>query len=189
MSPFQAAEFAQNLLAGGLGVLADKGKFEKITVVCSTGNHGRSTKKVHHGSEVNNSYEHFIYWQLRKHLTNPVFDWRIADGYFTYVEIYDHLYRFSHGHNVKFHGGVGGVTIPMMKFVHRANQQRYAAHDFIGHFHTLTRHSDFTINGSLVGFDSYALSIGARPERPQQAFQLIDAKRHFTVSAPILVDE
>lgn len=189
MSPFQEAEFAQNLIAGGLKMLADKGKFEKITVVCSTGNHGRSTKKVHHGTETVNSYEHFIYWQLRKQLTDPVFDWRVADGYFTYVEIYDKLYRFHHGHNVKYGGGIGGVTIPMLKFCHRANQQRHAAHDFVGHFHQLFRHSDFTINGSLCGFDSYALSIGARPERPQQAFQLVDSRHQMTIAAPILVED
>lgn len=189
MTPFQEAEFAQNLLAGGLKMLGDKGKFEKITVVCSTGNHGRATKKVHHGSETNNSYEHFIYWNLRKNLADPVFHWQVAEGYFTYVDIYDKLYRFHHGHSVRFMGGIGGLSIPMQKFVHRADQQRPAAHSFCGHFHQQGFYPDFTVNGSLVGFDSYALSIGARPERPQQVFRLLDPKRNFTVCAPILLDE
>lgn len=189
MTPFQEAEFAQNLIAGGLKLLAEDGELEKITIVCNTGNHGRTTKKVHHGSEVNNSYEHAIYWHLRQRFGEAVFDWQIAQGYFQYVEIYGTLHRFHHGHNTKYGGGIGGLTIPLTKFIHRANQQRFAAHDWIGHYHQLFRHPDFTINGSLVGFDSYALSIGARPERPQQALQLIDAKRGFTISAPILLED
>lgn len=187
LSPFQEAELAQNLLAGGLKLLQDDGEFEKIVVVCNSGNHGRATQKIHHASETLNSHEHAIFWNLRRNF--PALDWQIATGYFHYIQIYDQLHRFHHGHNTKYGGGIGGITIPLIKFVHRANQQRNAAHDWLGHYHQLTRHQDFTINGSLVGFDAYALSIGARPERPQQAFQLIDAKRGFTIAAPILLED
>ena len=44
-------------------------------------------------------------------------------------------------------------------------------------------------NGSLIGFNAYALSIKARFEPPQQAFFLIDAERKRKTGAfPIFVE-
>jgi len=45
------------------------------------------------------------------------------------------------------------------------------------------------VNGSLIGYNSFALSIKASAERPQQMFALIDKVRGKTLVAPILLDE
>lgn len=189
MSPTQEIVFAQNLIGGGLKYLAEHGEFKRIVVPCSTGNHGRSTEKRRVSSEYRNSLEHLLYWNLQAQHTDPIYEWLIPDAYFNYVNIYGALHRFHHGHNVKYGGGIGGLSVPLIRYVNRANSQRNAVHDYLGHFHQWTRHGNFTVNGSLCGFDAYALSIGASPERPQQAFQLVDSKRGMTVSAPILLDE
>jgi hypothetical protein len=188
MSPTEETRFAQAHIGGGLKLLAEDGEFERIVLACSTGNHGRTTEKRRISTEASNSFEHLMYWNLADKFTDPVFDWRVPNSYFNYVEIYKQLHRFHHGHSVKFQGGIGGLTVPLIRYIHRANQQIHAVRDYIGHFHQLFNHSLFTVNGSLCGFDGYALSIGASPERPQQAFSLFDSKRGHTISAPILLD-
>ena len=55
-----------------------------------------------------------------------------------------------------------------------------------GHFHQLIHDSAFVSNGSLVGYNPYALSIKAEYEKPAQSFFLIDKKRGKTVTTPIL---
>jgi hypothetical protein len=44
-------------------------------------------------------------------------------------------------------------------------------------------------NGSLIGFNPFAVSIGAKYEPPQQAFFLVDSKRGKTASYPIWVED
>lgn len=188
MSPTQELVFAQELFSDGLKFLADHGGFKSITIPCSTGNHGRTTEKIRVSTEYRNSYEHLLYWQLAAKFKDPLYNWIIEDSYYTYFKIYGRTHRFSHGHFVRYQGGVGGLTVPLLKSIKRANDQKRADHDHLGHFHQLTRHGQFTVNGSLCGFDAYALSIGANPERPQQALDLVDSKRGFTISAPIILD-
>ena len=59
----------------------------------------------------------------------------ISDGYWNYLDVFDKTVGFHHGDAVKFNGGIGGLTIPLMKYLHRANQQRRIDYSFCGHFH------------------------------------------------------
>lgn len=190
MSPVQESVFIRDHVEAGIRFLEKEGGFQTIKVVCNHGNHGRTTLKRRVQTGANNSFEHMIYGNLARIFhDHDTVDFLIADGYFNYIQVFDKLIRAHHGDNIGYGGGIGGVTIPLMKFIQRSNQQQHASLDIIGHYHQLTHHRHFIINGSLIGFNAYAQSIGASPERPQQAFQLIDSKRGFTVSAPILVTE
>jgi hypothetical protein len=57
-----------------------------------------------------------------------------------------------------------------------------------GHFHQLKDGGDFVSNGSLIGYDSYALSIKADYEEPRQALILMDKKRGRTSLWPVFVN-
>jgi hypothetical protein len=43
------------------------------------------------------------------------------------------------------------------------------------------------VNGSVVGYNGYAMAIKATPEPPQQAFYILDSKRGKTCKSPIWV--
>jgi hypothetical protein len=43
------------------------------------------------------------------------------------------------------------------------------------------------VNGSVIGFNAYAMSIKATPEPPQQFFHLLDSRRGKTAQCPIWV--
>ena len=113
----------EELLESGLRYVAKHAKLRCITVVCLSGNHDRTTNKIRHSTFVDNSYATIIYSHLRKRfLPDKRFQFVIGDGEYAYANIYEHRFRFTHGHRIKFGGGVGGLTIPWTKHVMRMNQ-------------------------------------------------------------------
>lgn len=190
LSPMDAAILARRLLTSGIEFLLEKGNFDEIVVPCHSGNHGRTTKKVHVSTEKGHSLEYFMYVTMRDHFKGePKVKFLIADGYHSYLKVYDTTVRFHHGHMVKFQGGVGGIYIPVNKAINQWNKIEWADLDVFGHFHQMKDGGNFVSNGALIGYNAYALSIKADFEPPKQAFFLIDRKRGRTITAPILPDD
>jgi len=192
MSPIEESIFAKSLFLGGLKLWKESGGFKRITVVTSFGNHGRTTMKRRISTGYKNSFEWMLYRDMASiYKDDEVVRFQVENGYFNYLNVYGRELRFHHGDNIKYGGGVGGLTIPLVKYIQRSNSQRKAAADFIGHYHQRMPFNPvhaFSVNSSLIGFNAYAQSIGASPEPPTQNFQLLDEKRGFTVAAPILVE-
>lgn len=190
LSPTQASRFAKKSIIAAIEFYLQYGKFENIHIVCSFGNHGRSTQKKRHGTAYKNSYEWMIYHDIADYFSNNLkVKFTIPDGYFTYIQIYDYWCRFWHGDTIQYQGGIGGLTIPLIKAIHRYNQQKKADYNFMGHYHQLFQATrDCIVNGSGIGFNPYAQNIGASPERPMQSYCLIDQKRGMTIKAPIFCE-
>jgi hypothetical protein len=188
LSPTQQLIECERAIVAGLNYLLEHGDFERIIVPCSHGNHGRTTHKMQ-GNSAATSYEWLMYQSLQRHFRNePRIEWQIATGYTTYLTVFGQALRFHHGDAVRYQGGIGGLTIPLTKWMHRSDQGIKADHSFCGHFHQLTMGPGFSVNGSLIGTNAYGLKLGFAPERPQQLMRFIDSQRGFTVSAPILTD-
>lgn len=189
LRPVEAAMFAQDLIQGGLDYLLKETDLD-IVVVCKVGNHGRITHKVHISTEAGNNLEWFVYGALRARFQdNKRIKFVIEEGYHTILQVFDYKLRFHHGHNVKYGGGVGGITIPLNKAIHQWNLNEKCDWDFIGHFHEYINMHRFVVNGSMIGYNAFAVAIKAEYQPPIQAFCLIDRKRGKTVSIPILFDE
>lgn len=183
--PADAIWKVQNYLVGGIQFLLNNSDVN-LTIVCHGGNHGRMTKKIHHATEQGNSLEVFMYRNIANLFKdNPRVDFIIAEGYHTYVEAYDYTVRLHHGHNLRYGGGVGGIFIPVNKAIAQWNKGRHADLDVFGHFHQFKDGGNFICNGSLIGYNAFALSIKADYEKPKQAFFLIDKKMGKTIVAPI----
>ncbi len=190
MSPVDETLFAERLIDGGLEFLAEHGNFETISVVCNTGNHGRITKKVRVSTQVENSHEYSIYKHLQGKYSDSLFQWKIAESYHAVAKVYGKAHLFHHGHAIRYQGGVGGVTVPLLRYIHRINNvfPYPIVHHWLGHFHQLLEHPAFTINGSLIGYDTYAMVNGFGYEPPRQSMRLFDSRRGFTKSTPIYLD-
>jgi hypothetical protein len=188
LQPTHALVFVQNLLINGLQFLLDNSKLT-ITLPCHTGNHGRTTQTTRFGAENGHSLEYLMYLHLASWFRHdPRVRFLIAEGMHSYLEVYDQTIRFHHGHAVKYGGGVGGIYIPVNKAIAQWNIARRADVDVFGHFHQYISAPNFQCNGSLIGYNSYALSIKATYEPPRQALFLMDKKRGRTCSWPILVE-
>lgn len=185
LSPTQATRFAKELIITALKFYKEHGKFKTITVICNYGNHGRTTKKSRVSTGYKNSYEHMMYLDVADYMGNG-FNFLIPQGMFAYCDVMGRVIRCWHGDNIRYGGGIGGLTIPLYKIIHRLNTQRIADYNFIGHFHQLYQATkDCFVNGSGIGFSPYAQMIGASPEEPMQGFYIIDKKYGMTVRMPI----
>lgn len=183
--PADAIWRVQNYLMSGINFLLNNSKIE-LTVICHGGNHGRMTQRIHHATEQGNSLEVYMYNNIALHFKgNKRINFIIAEGYHTYVDVYDYKVRLHHGHAIRYGGGVGGIFIPVNKAIAQWNKGRRVDLDVFGHFHQFKDGGNFICNGSLIGYNAFALSIKADYEKPKQAFFLIDKKRGKSIVAPI----
>jgi hypothetical protein len=113
-------------------------------------------------------------------------EWQIADQYFNFMTVYERRIRYHHGDGLKYQGGIGGLTIPTEKAIASWNKSPNRADlDLFGHWHQYQQNRHWLCNGSLIGYNAYALSIKASFEPPTQTYFLLDKKRGRTMTAPI----
>ena len=185
LTPTETILWLRDQLTEGIRYLADH--FDGIKIVANYGNHGRTTKKPRHATGYKNSYEWLLYSILSKQLDLPKVEWVVADSYLSFVHVYDKVIRFHHGDGLKYQGGIGGLTIPTEKAIASWNKAKMADLDVFGHWHTQQQNPKWVSNGSLIGYNAYAVSIKAAYERPQQTFFLFDKERGRTITAPIIL--
>lgn len=186
LEPMHAITFARNLLISGIDFTLNNSQFD-LMLYCHTGNHGRTTHKTRFATENGHSLEYLMYLHLADYYRGEKrVQFNIADGPHSYLEVYGKTLRFHHGHMVNYQGGVGGIYIPLNKAISQWNKARHADLDVLGHFHQYRDGGNFIVNGSLIGYNSFALSIKADFEPPKQALFLIDKKRGRTGNWPIL---
>ena len=185
LTPIDALIRVQNKIIGGLDFLLNNSPYDFV-IVCKVGNHSRTTLKVRMATEGGHSLETMMYTCLAALYRNETrIKFVIDDGYHTYVDIYDTVNRFHHGHELKYQGGIGGLYIPAKKKIAQWNKARGANRDFFGHFHQDLNDNLFTCNGSLIGYNAYALRIGCEYEPPKQSLVLVDKRRGYTGKWPI----
>ncbi len=189
LSPIQACILARELLESSINLLLNNTKCN-VVVVCTAGNHGRTTEKRRIQSYAENSFEYLLYRTLEAHYKeNKRVEFRITEAYHNYLDVYGYIVRFHHGDFMQYGGGVGGITIPVNKSIAQWNQAVRADLDVFGHWHQLSFAKNFISNGSLIGHNMYGVSIKAGFEPPQQAFFLIDKKRkRYTLSCPLFTE-
>lgn len=179
LGPAEACVFARELLSRGLEAIRQERYLQRIRVVCIVGNHGRTTKKMQFKNGSDKSFETIIYAELARQFTDPRFEFVIAKGGIELVRIgpgFD--LRVFHGHQVKYQGGIGGLTIPLTKWIHRQDQTQAAAFNAMGHWHQYGLPTPRSLcNGSLKGYDEYAAEHGFGYEPAQQAGAVYDATR------------
>jgi hypothetical protein len=186
LSPTETILWLQERIVAGIELLQQH--FKRILVPCCFGNHGRTTKKPRHATGYRNSYEWLLYQVLsqRVYEGTPV-EFQVADSYFNFVKLFGKVIRFHHGDNIRYQGGVGGLTIPVEKAISNWNRAQPADLDVFGHWHQQQQNPKWCSNGSLIGYNAYALSIKAQFEPPQQTYFLFDHKRGRTITAPIIL--
>jgi hypothetical protein len=185
--PMHAVVQAEQYLASGLEHFLKNSPYDFV-IPCKSGNHGRVTKKTRFATESGHSLEYLIYMHLAHCFRHePRLRFQINDGYHDYLNIYDRVVRLHHGHAINYQGGIGGIFIPAFKSISQWDKARPADVDVFGHFHQDKDGGKFLSNGSLVGYNSYAVSIKADYEPPKQTLFMIDKKRGRTCKWPVLL--
>lgn len=177
MSPTQEVLFAQELCEAMIDDLLEQ-EIERVVVVCNHGNHGRTTQKKRISTGAFNSFEWLMYKSLeRRYASEKRVEFVVSDGAMAYSKIYDTVLRTTHGDAIKYAGGVGGITVPILRKVSQWNKARHAHATVLGHFHQRFTLGGVNGNGSLIGYGPFSQFIGAEPEPPAQGMFLIDSRR------------
>jgi hypothetical protein len=185
--PIDALINVQNKLVAGINFLLNNSPYTFV-LPCKVGNHSRTTFKVRAATETGHSLETLMYIFLAAEFKNePRVKFVIDDSYHTYLQVYDKTLRFHHGHSIKYQGGIGGLFIGAYKAIDGWDDGRRADIDCFGHFHQTKDGGKFLSNGSLIGYNAFAVRIKARYEPAQQTLFLIDKKRGKTCTWPIYV--
>jgi len=193
LTPSEATLTIQELLIKGIKLLSEEGNFKKILIPCTPGNHGRTTKRKRFITGYKNSYEWLMYNNMQKLLEattgyNNV-ELIIPESEFIYLNLFGFINKFSHGDHFNYQGGIGGLEVPLKKWVLRENAVIKTDMSWIAHWHQYIVLNKVRVNGSLIGYNSYARAFGFEPEPPKMQFQLLDKKRGFTLNNPIILTD
>jgi hypothetical protein len=193
LTPPEASLFIQELLIKGIKFLAEDGNFKKIIIPCVPGNHGRTTKRKRYTSGYKNSYEWLMYNNIKKLFTAigsyENVEFIIPESEFIYLPLFGYINKFSHGDHFNYQGGIGGLEVPLKKWVLRENSVIKTDMSWIAHWHQYIVLNKVRVNGCVIGYNSYARAYGFEPEQPKMQFQLLDKKRGFTLNNPIYLND
>lgn len=189
-SQMREIEFSRELLHKFIKTVAENGNFKKIMLPCVRGNHSRTTKKMNSTIDYMTNFESLLYNLLKQDFNDSMFDWYAPDSDICEFKVYDKKIRSLHGWQVKSGGGIGGLTIPLNKYILRMDQISKCDYNLMHHYHSLSYPTaNCTLNGSLCGYDTFAMQIGASFQKPMQSFQLLDKNRGFTIKAPLFCEK
>lgn len=178
MSPSEACLEVMEHLVAGIEMLRKETKAKRITIPTAVGNHGRTTQKKRVATSCANSFEWFMYKVLEMYYKDdPVVRWQVGNGYHNWLDVQGHKVRFHHGDSIRYQGGVGGISIPVNKAIAAWNKSEPAALDIFGHYHQSKEDRWWVSNGSLVGYNAYAVEIKADYEEPSQSLVIMSRTR------------
>jgi len=197
LPPGAAMLAVRDLVIAGIRQLARLPSIDRIVVPCSYGNHGRTTDRMRAATGHGHSWEWILYQTIAEHFELLAATDANARKVSVYappgehqvLDVLDKRLAFHHGHRIRYAGGIGGITVPLIKKVVAWDKWSEADYYHFGHFHQLIDLGRIMVNGSIIGPNAYAQSIGATPEPPQQGFYVLDEKRGKTAVSPVWVAE
>ncbi len=192
MAPGDAAQLVKEIICSGIDFLLRESRYT-IEADAIPGNHGRMTKQIWFSDPTGTSLETFMYGAIGdRYHNNPRVKINVAQHAMVYRNFFESFsMRLIHGYEVKYGGGVGGITIPVRKALAQWNIAKRASLTCFGHFHQRIDGGDFMGNGSNIGYNTYAQAIRASYEEPQQTFFVVHARKggQKSVVAPIWLDD
>lgn len=188
-SPTESLLVAKELIVEGIEFLLRELK-QPIRVVTAFGNHGRTTQRMRFSTGYKNSYEWLLYRDLAYTFRKEKrVAWQVGNGRLHWADIQGHACRFHHGDDIRYQGGVGGITIPVNKKLAQWNKQRWATMDFFGHYHQFCPTPRWLCNASLIGTNAYSIAIGAEPEPPSQSLVWMNRERGNVLALRVFCEE
>lgn len=181
MSPLEATYLAQNLIYNGLEYLIDNTDLKTIKFIGIVGNHSRTTKKIQHSNGFKLSYEWLMYQNIKQQciLSGLPIEFCLPESEVAIIETPDQKkLMFCHGFQIKAQGTntVCGIYPALnrlnMKWKQIFNQDKI----YLGHFHSCIAIPNVVVNGSIIGYNTFALSNGFAYEEPAQMYQVFDTE-------------
>lgn len=180
LSPLRAVHKAQSLIYSGLKYIVENTGLKHIRFIGIVGNHSRTTKKIQHANGYEMSLEWLMYMNIKEQCAaaNLPIDFCIPEAEIAILDTIDNRrFLFCHGFQIKGSGTgtVCGIYPALnrlsMKWGQNFNQDKI----YLGHFHSCISIPNATVNGSIIGYNSFSLSNGFKDEPPAQMYEVYDS--------------
>lgn len=165
--------------------------FKNVHVIAVPGNHGRMTRKPRAKLRAKTNFDWLLAKMVERHFAgtkNVTFN--VPDSADAIVEIYGYTHLLTHGDQAKGGGGIGGIWPTVMRL--RARKlQRYADTGrpfktiWMGHWHQYISTPELVVNGSMKGYDEYAMMNSFQFQVPQQALAIVTPQHNITWQCPV----
>lgn len=191
--PMEALVKAQELIYNGLRFIVKNTELKKILFVGVIGNHSRTTKKTWSSGAYKMSYEWLMYKNIETMCKSeglPI-DFVIPCADKALVNMNDgNVFLFEHGDSVRSTGaGVCGIYPALGRYALKTKRTFEQTKIYIGHFHSCCQITDVTVNGSIVGYDGFAMRNGFAWERPAQMYEVYDSNIGLLATRKIYCDK
>jgi DNA-binding XRE family transcriptional regulator len=180
-----------------ISTLADK--FGKVFVPTCYGNHSRMYQQYRNKEAAHLSFDWMLYNMLEKHYKankDERIKFLISAGFDTYYKIYNTSYLLTHGDRLGVRGGTGivGMLGPIARGVQKvrseyANFGKSIDYVILGHYHQYISIKGAIVNGSLKGYDEYAMSNRFAFEIPRQALWFTHPQYGITFQVPVVAEQ
>lgn len=179
LSPSEATIKAQSLIYSGLSFLCNNTRLNSIKFIGIVGNHSRTTKKIQHSNGYKLSYEWIMYQNIKSmcEVTGLPIEFNIPESEMAIIDTPDNKrFIFVHGYQIKSAGSgtVCGIYPSLNRLAMKWERTFKQDKIYLGHFHTCVSIPNATVNGSIIGFNAFALSNGFTYEEPAQMYEVFD---------------
>lgn len=181
LSPLEATFEAQNLIVSGLKYLCENTDLKSIKFIGIVGNHSRVTKKIQHANGYAMSYEWLMYKNVEKEckLLNLPIEFCLPNSEMAIVDTQDKKrFIFIHGFQIKSTGSgtVCGIYPALNRLSMKWSKTFKQDKIYLGHFHTCVSIPNAVVNGSIIGYNAFAMTNGFEYEEPAQQYEVFDTK-------------
>ena len=179
LTPPQAIVIARSLIISGMKYLKTHNKGLRITFIGMCGNHSRITKRIQYDNGFKLSYEYIMYKDIEDicGMIGLNIKFIIPESDIFLLEMPDkRRFIFIHGYQVKSSGTgtVCGIYPALQRLAMKWDRTFHQDKIFLGHYHSCISIPSATVNGSIIGFNSFAMSNGFSFEEPAQMYELYD---------------
>ena len=193
LSPLEATQLAQGLIFNGLKFICEKSNIKDIYFIGIVGNHSRVTKKIQHANGYKMSYEWLMYQNVKERCEAvglPI-TFNLPESEMAVVDTQDNRrFLFIHGFQIKSSGSgtVCGIYPALNRLAMKWDKIFHQDKIYLGHFHSCVSIPNAMVNGSVIGYNSFALTNGFGYERPAQQYEVYDTKIGLLLTRQIYCD-
>ena len=167
-------------LAAALKYMADA--FGKVFVPCEFGNHARTNRKYQAKRAAKKNFDWLLYHELADLLADDKrIKFLIGNSADLEYRVYGHRYRLTHGNQFRGGSGFVGALAPittgeLKKRLAASSQGKPYDTLILGHWHQTMWRPHVIVNGSLVGYNEYAIQGNFGYDAPKQMMWLTNAR-------------
>lgn len=193
LTPLEATQLAQGLIFNGLKFICEKSNVEDIYFIGIVGNHSRVTKKIQHANGYKMSYEWLMYQNIKREceIAGLPITFNLPESEMAVVDTQDNRrFLFIHGFQIRSNGSgtVCGIYPALNRLCMKWDKIFHQDKIYLGHFHSCVSIPNAMVNGSIIGYNSFALSNGFGYERPAQQYEVYDTKIGLLLTRQIYCD-